>query len=88
MSITPLTPTIRNTSSSRFASVGPTTASADGARSRQQTPRGDTYAELLDDLMRMLQDAREWKPVAFDDLRVGMQFERTEANDTTRRGFE
>jgi hypothetical protein len=38
--------------------------------------------------MRMLQDAREWKPVAFDDLRVGMQFERIEANDTTRRGFE
>jgi hypothetical protein len=36
----------------------------------------------------MLQDAREWKPVAFDDLRVGRQFERTEANDTTRRGFE
>jgi hypothetical protein len=38
--------------------------------------------------MRMLRDAREWKPVAFDDLRVGMQFERTEIEDTARRGFE
>jgi hypothetical protein len=36
----------------------------------------------------MLQDAREWKPVTFDDLRVGMQFERTEGNDTKQRGFE
>jgi hypothetical protein len=45
-------------------------------------PSGDTYAELLDDLIRMLQEAREWKPVAFDDLRVGMRFERAEAEDT------
>jgi hypothetical protein len=34
----------------------------------------------------MLQDAREW--VAFDDLRVGMQFERAEVTDSPRRGFE
>ena len=58
------------------------------AEAASKRPGGDTYAELLDDLMRMLQDAREWKPVAFDDLRVGMQFEHTNANDTTRRGFE
>ena len=51
-------------------------------------PSGDTNAELLDDLMRMLQDAREWQPVVLDDLRVGMQFERAEVRDTARRRFE
>ena len=43
---------------------------------------------VLDDLMRMLQDAREWESVAFGDLRAGMQFERAEVEDTARRGFE
>ena len=33
------------------------------AEPASKRPSGDTYAELLDDLMRMLQDAREWKPV-------------------------
>jgi hypothetical protein len=55
---------------------------------RQTRPSGDTYAELLDDLMRMLQDAREWQPVVLDDLRVDMQFERAVVKDTARRGFE
>jgi hypothetical protein len=58
------------------------------AEPASKRPSGDTYAELLDDLMRMLQDAREWKPVAFDDLRVGMRFERAEVTDSARRGFE
>ncbi|HVI68688.1 MAG TPA: hypothetical protein VM910_39885 [Bradyrhizobium sp.] len=58
------------------------------AEPASKRPSGDTYAELLDDLMRMLQDAREWKPVALDDLRVGMQFERAEVTDSARRGFE
>jgi hypothetical protein len=58
------------------------------AEPASKRPSGNTYAELLDDLMRMLQDAREWKPVAFDDLRIGMQFERLEVKDTARRGFE
>jgi hypothetical protein len=35
----------------------------------------------------MLRDAREWEPVDFDDLRIGMRFERAEAEDTARRGF-
>src|ERR1700739_3885933 len=58
------------------------------AEPASKRPSGDTYAELLDDLMRMLRDAREWKPVAIDDLRIGMQFERLEVKDTARRGFE
>ena len=58
------------------------------AEPASKRPGGDTYSELLDDLMRMLQDGREWKPVAFDDLRVGMQFERADGKDTAQRGFE
>ena len=50
-------------------------------------PSGETIEELIEDLTRMLRDAREWKPVDFDDLRVGMRFERIEAEDTARRGF-
>ena len=50
-------------------------------------PSGETIEELIEDLTRMLQDAREWKPVDFDDLRVGMRFERAEVEDTARRGF-
>jgi len=50
-------------------------------------PSGETVEELIEDLTRMLRDAREWKPVDFDDVRVGMRFERTEAEDTARRGF-
>jgi hypothetical protein len=50
-------------------------------------PSGEIIEELIEDLTRMLRDAREWKPVDFDDLRVGMRFERTEAEDTAGRGF-
>ena len=50
-------------------------------------PSGETIEELIEDLTRMLRDAREWKPVDFDDLRVGMRFERAEVEDTARRGF-
>ena len=50
-------------------------------------PSGETIEELIEDLTRMLRDAREWEPVDFDDLRVGMQFERFEIEDTARRGF-
>jgi len=57
------------------------------AEPASKRPSGDTYAELLDDLMRMLQDAQEWKPVAFDELRVGMQFERAEVEDAAWPGF-
>ncbi len=58
------------------------------AEPANKRPSSDTYAELLDDLMQMRQDAREWKPVAFDDLWVGMQFERAEVTESARRGFE
>src|SRR5215475_8507589 len=50
-------------------------------------PSGETIEELIEDLTRMLRDAREWKPVDFDELRVAMRFERAEVEDTTRRGF-
>ena len=50
-------------------------------------PRGETIEELIADLTRMLQDAREWKPVDFCDLRVDMRFERVEVEDATGRGF-
>ena len=48
-------------------------------------PSGETIEALIEDLTRMLRDAREWEPVDFDDLRVGMRFERAE--DAARRGF-
>lgn len=50
-------------------------------------PSGETIAELIEDLTRMLREAREWEPVDFDDLRLGMRFERAEIEDTARRGF-
>ena len=50
-------------------------------------PCGETIEELIKDLTRMLRDAREWKPVDFDDLRTGMRFERAEIEDTAARGF-
>ena len=50
-------------------------------------PSGETIEALIEDLTRMLRDAREWEPVDFDDLRVGMRFERAEAEDAARRGF-
>ena len=50
-------------------------------------PSGETIEELIEDLTRMLRDAREWKPVDFEDLRVGMQFERAEVEDIAGRGF-
>ena len=37
---------------------------------------GDTIAELIEDLQNMMSDAALWKPVPFDDLHVGMTFER------------
>ena len=50
-------------------------------------PSGETIEELIEDLTRMLRDAREWKPVDFDDLRVGMRFDRAEVENTAKRGF-
>ena len=50
-------------------------------------PGGETIDELIEDLTRMLRDAREWKRVDFDDLRVGMRFERAETEDTAKPGF-
>ena len=50
-------------------------------------PSGETIEELIEDLTRMLQDARAWRPVDFDDLRVGMRFEQAEIEDPARRGF-
>ena len=50
-------------------------------------PSGETIEALIEDLTRMLRDAREWEPVDFDDLRVGMRFERAAAEDAARRGF-
>src|SRR5215467_3056599 len=50
-------------------------------------PSGETIEELIEDLTRMLREAREWKPVDFDDLRVGMRFEPTETEDAAGRGF-
>jgi hypothetical protein len=35
-------------------------------------PSGETIEELIEDLRRILWDAREWKPVDFDDLRAGV----------------
>lgn len=43
------------------------------------TPHGETQDELCDDLERMWIDARRWKPVAFEDLKVGMTFEASKA---------
>jgi hypothetical protein len=50
-------------------------------------PSGETIDELIEDLTRMLRDAREWKPVDLDDLRVGMRFDRAEVEETAKRGF-
>jgi hypothetical protein len=50
-------------------------------------PSGETIDELIEELTRMLRDAREWKPIDFDDLRVGMRFEPTETEDTAKPGF-
>jgi hypothetical protein len=50
-------------------------------------PSGDTVDELIEELTRMLRDAREWTPVDFDDLRVGMRFERAANEDIAGRGF-
>ena len=50
-------------------------------------PSGETIDALIEDVTRMLRDVREWEPVDFEDLRVGMRFERAEAEDAARRGF-
>lgn len=44
-------------------------------------PAGDTIEELFADLHSMMEDASEWKVVNFDDLRVGMTFERLAEDD-------
>ena len=44
--------------------------------SRQISPMGDTIDELLGDLQLMIDDVRNWKPVGFNSLSVGMAFER------------
>jgi hypothetical protein len=58
-----------------------------GAEPVGKRPSGETIEELLEELTRMLRDAREWKPVDFDDLLVGMRFERAEIEETAGRGF-
>jgi hypothetical protein len=58
-----------------------------GAEPVGKRPSGETIEELIEELTRMLRDAREWKPVDFDDLRVGMRFERAEIEETAGRGF-
>ena len=79
---------IPNSSSSRSISIALTTLFARGAGEPVgKHPSGDTIEELIEDLTRMLRDAREWKPVDFDDLRVGMRFERAEIEDAAGRGF-
>jgi hypothetical protein len=44
----------------------------------EMTPYGETQAGLVRDLANMLREATRWKAVAFDDLKVGMTFEREE----------
>jgi hypothetical protein len=58
-----------------------------GAEPVGKRPSGETIEELIEDLSRMLRDAREWEPVNFDDLRVGMRFERADIEDAPKRGF-
>jgi hypothetical protein len=57
------------------------------AESVGKHPSGETIDELIEELTRMLRDAREWRPVDFDDLRVGMRFERAGIEDPAGRGF-
>jgi len=45
--------------------------------SHKMTPYGESLDELLSDLEMMMEDVRNWKPVQFDALEVGMGFERT-----------
>lgn len=40
------------------------------------TPRGKEVSELSADLAHMIVDTYRWEPVAFADLRVGMDFKR------------
>lgn len=49
---------------------------------------GLTVAELADDLNRMLAATGEWRPVRFEDLRVGMVFERTGVESVAKIGAE
>jgi len=39
-------------------------------------PTGEIHAELIQDLEHMLRDVKEWEPVQFDSLEVGMTFEK------------
>jgi hypothetical protein len=47
---------------------------------------GTTIAELANDLHLMLANTRVWKPVRFEDLRVGMTFERARGNSSGMSG--
>jgi hypothetical protein len=38
---------------------------------------GESVEELTNDLHYMLDDVQSWKPVPFDSLKVGMEFEHT-----------
>ena len=78
---------IPNSSSLRCISIAPTTLRAWSAEPVGKRPSGDTLDELIEELTRMLRDAREWTPVDFDDLRVGMRFERAAIENTAGRGF-
>lgn len=40
------------------------------------TPQGNDLRDLQGDLAHMLCDAWKWQPVKFDELKVGMTFER------------
>ena len=39
-------------------------------------PTGEIHSELIQDLEHMLKDVKEWEPVQFDSLKVGMTFEK------------
>ena len=46
--------------------------------SHKMSPHGETLEELAEDLQFMTDDVRKWKPVPFNSLQVGMNFERAE----------
>jgi len=42
------------------------------------SPYGDSHQELIGDLQIMLEDVKKWKPVNFNELKVGMTFQKQE----------
>lgn len=42
------------------------------------SPSGNDIEDLVGSIENMLSDARKWKPVCEEDLKVGMTFEKTE----------